>query len=258
MPFIDTHCHMDTYAEKSGEAFESWWANVSPRPEAIVHVACEIENFEYAQNLSNRYKEVYAAYGIHPEVADSYCETVEEKLKAALAHPKAVALGEIGLDYHYEGATHKKQMEVFARQLDLGIALKKPIVLHLREADDDALQVLSQAKIDKVKIHVHSFSANPDFAEKLLSLPSRTFIGFTGIVTFKNAQNVRDSASIVPLDRLLLETDAPYLAPVPFRGKPSHAGMIPKIAETLAQVKGVPVDALMLAARQNTKICYGI
>lgn len=258
MNFVDTHCHMDTFEERTGESFESWWESVKPRPDAIVQVACEREGFPFAKKLSEAHPEVYAAYGIHPQNADSYDAQTEAALLKLWAHPKTVGIGEIGFEYHYECASHERQREVFMRQLELGKPFRKVFVLHLREADADALAVLQNADLKGATLHVHSCTSGADFVEKVLTLPCRVFIGFTGILTFKNAPEVRKAASCVPMDRLLLETDAPYLAPVPFRGKPSHAGMIPETGKVLAKAKGIPFEELMHTVRQNTRDCYGI
>jgi len=179
-------------------------------------------------------------------------------LRYYLGLSKTVACGEIGLDYHYEGPAHATQKIIFDRQLRIGLEMKKPIVLHLREADEDSLSILRKAPLSGAKIHVHCYTGSPEFVMELLQLPAQVFIGFTGIITFKNAQNVRDAAKIVPLHQLLLETDAPYLAPVPYTGKPAHSGMIPIIAEQIATIKEISLDNLMNACRENTRSFYGI
>lgn len=258
MNFVDPHCHMDSFTEKSGIDLDSWWNTVSPKPDAILHVACEKSGFEYAEKISRLYPNVYTAFGIHPQNADSYDAETEECLMRLWASPKTVGIGEIGFDYHYETASRKKQREVFERQLEIGSPFHKVFVLHLREADDDSLNVLQHAHLQNATLHIHSCTASCRFVEAALQLPCRVYVGFTGILTFKNAESVREAASRVPLNRLLLETDSPYLAPVPFRGKPSHAGMIPQIGEVLAQVKNIPFEELMKQVRQNTRDCYGI
>ncbi len=258
MNFVDSHCHMDSFTEKSGIDLDSWWNTVSPKPDAILHVACEKSGFEYAEKISRLYPNVYTAFGIHPQNADSYDAETEECLMRLWASPKTVGIGEIGFDYHYETASRKKQREVFERQLEIGSPFHKVFVLHLREADDDSLNVLQHAHLQNATLHIHSCTASCRFVEAALQLPCRVYVGFTGILTFKNAESVREAASRVPLNRLLLETDSPYLAPVPFRGKPSHAGMIPQIGEVLAQVKNIPFEELMKQVRQNTRDCYGI
>jgi len=258
IPFVDTHCHIDTYEEHAKESFASLWERLDTKPEAMVHVACDPEDFEYAKNICEKHSFFYAAYGVHPSCANTFNNEIEKQLRQYLSLPKTVACGEIGLDYHYEGPSREMQKNIFDRQLRLGLEMGKPLVLHLREADADSLSILRKARLSGAKLHVHCYTGSPEFAMELLELPAEVFIGFTGIITFKNAQNVRDAAKIVPIHRLLLETDAPYLAPVPYRGKPAHSGMIPIIAEHLAAIKEVSLENLMRACRENTRLCYGI
>jgi TatD DNase family protein len=256
--FVDTHCHLDTYEEQTQESFESLWAKMEVKPEAMIQVACDPHEFEYAKIMSEKYDFIYAAYGVHPQYVDSYRPEHEELLKSYLVHPKAVACGEFGLDYHYGAESKEAQCLLFEKELEIGLQKGKPLVLHLREAEKDSLSILRNAPIQNHPIHVHCFTGTPAFAEALLKLSSSIYIGFTGIISFKNAENVRAAAKIVPLERLLLETDAPYLAPVPFRGKPAHSGMIPLIAEHLAQVKNITKEELLSLCRENTRQCYHI
>ena len=232
--FIDTHCHLDSYEQHSGETLDALFARLPhdpdsnvQAPEAYIHVACDPADFARAQELSEKYANVYTAYGIHPEYVLTETAEDEARLQEYLKHPKCIACGEFGLDYHYGSDTKLEQVKLFERHLELGLATQKPLVLHLREADDDALAVLRTANLHDRNVHVHCFTGTPEFVEQLLQLDANIFVGFTGIVTFNNAQNVRDAAALVPLDQMLLETDAPYMAPVPFRGKPCHSGYIP-------------------------------
>ena len=276
--FIDTHCHIDSYERHAGESFDTLLARFQNSdftndrnsakekaaaakiacPEAFIHVACDPADFETASTLSEKYPFVYTAYGIHPEYVETETAEDEARMMEFLKLPKCVACGEFGLDYHYGAETKATQVKLFERHLQLGIESGKPLVLHLREAEDDALAVLRTANLHNRKIHVHCFTGTPEFVESLLALDAQIFVGFTGIVTFNNAQNVRDAAAIVPIDQMLLETDAPYMAPVPFRGKPCHSGYIPFIAEKLAEIKNVPVEELYRHCRENTRKCYGI
>ena len=264
--FIDTHCHIDTYEEQSKEAFVALLARLDAgefqMPEAFIHVACNPADFEYARELSERYPFIYIAYGIHPEYVLTETADDEARLIEFLKHPKCVACGEFGLDYHYDIEHRKEQIKLFERHLQLGIESGKPLVLHLREADEDALAILRNADLKGKNVHVHCFTGTPEFAGQLLELGasknSNFFVGFTGIVTFKNAQNVRDAAALTPLDQMLLETDSPYMAPIPYRGKPCHSGYIPYIAEKLAEVKGITVEEIYKHCRENTRKCYGI
>jgi len=263
--FVDTHCHIDSYERHAGESFDALLERLAhdadPNvglPEAFVHVACDPADFDRARELSEKYDNVYAAYGIHPEYVDTETPEDEARLLEFLAHPKCVACGEFGLDYHYAPDSAPRQVALFERHLRLGLESGKPLVLHLREADSDALAVLRNADLRNHKIHVHCFTGTPEFVANLLKLDAEIYIGFTGIITFKNAQNVRDAAFLVPPGQMLLETDSPYMAPIPYRGKPCHSGYIPYIAQKLAEIKQMPVEELYRQCRENTRRCYGI
>lgn len=265
--FIDTHCHIDSYERHAGETFDALLARLQDPettasgqalPEAFIHVACDPADFDYARTLSEKYPNIYAAYGIHPEYVETETPEDEARMLDFLKHPKCVACGEFGLDYHYGADTREQQVKLFERHLDLALGCNKAIVLHLREADDDALAILRSADLREKNVHIHCFTGTSEFAEALLALDANIYIGFTGIITFKNAQNVRDAADLVPNDRILLETDAPYMAPIPYRGKPCHSGFIPFIAQKLAETKKLPVEELYRLCRENTRRCYGI
>ena len=203
--FIDTHCHIDSYERHAGENFDTLLARLSHDsdpaimlPEAFIHVACDPADFDYARELSEKYGNVYAAYGIHPEYVETETPEDEARMLEMLKHPKCVACGEFGLDYHYGADTREAQTKLFERHLRLGIESGKPLVLHLREADDDALAILGNAPLKGVNVHVHCFTGTRDFAERLLALEAEIFIGFTGIVTFKKSPTVKCSWKPTP------------------------------------------------------------
>ncbi|MCQ2092099.1 MAG: TatD family hydrolase [Fibrobacter sp.] len=227
-------------------------------PEAFIHVACDPKDLARGVELIEKYPFVYGAFGIHPEYVSDTTPEDEARVAELLKHPKCVACGEIGLDYHYGADKKSEQCKLFERQLDIGITSGKPLVFHLREADDDALAILRNAPLHEKNIHVHCFTGTPEFVEELLALDANVFIGFTGIVTFKSAQNVRDAAALVPYNQILLETDSPYMAPVPHRGKTCHSGFIPYTAQMLADIKKIPVEELYRQCRENTLNCYFI
>lgn len=295
--FIDSHCHLDAYEEYSGEKLDELFARLQaateaarvtqdnvtafpipnlngPKtwsssktnvddpnvrmPEAFIHVACDPKDLDRGVELIEKYSFVYGAFGIHPEYVSVTTPEDEARVAELLKHPRCVACGEIGLDYHYGAEKKAEQRKLFERQLQIGIASGKPLVFHLREADEDALGILRNANLKNRNIHVHCFTGSPDFVEELLSLDANVFIGFTGIVTFKSAQNVRDAAMLVPYNQILLETDSPYMAPVPHRGKTCHSGFIPYTAQMLADIKKIPIDELYRQCRENTRNCYGI
>lgn len=267
MDFIDTHCHLDSILAKLDlpdfPAFRARFlaAEAGGTTDAefggCITISCDPDSIDAAMGLM-RNDMVHAAFGIHPHDAKSYGPELEARLRAAMADPKTVAWGEIGLDYHYNMSPPQIQREVFARQIRMGVEHGKPLIIHTREAEADTLEVMIREAPADWKIHVHCFTSSRDMSERLLAAFPNLCLGFTGIVTFKNAQELQDVAKATPLDRLLLETDGPYLAPVPHRGKPAHPGHIPLIAGKIAEIKGVAVDKVYAAARENTRRIYGI
>lgn len=282
MDFIDTHCHLDSILAKLGMtdfgAFKARYLTGIPDPSdtpgtndtavttklapwsafgGCITISCDPDSIGPALGLM-RNDGVYGAFGIHPHDAKAYGPELEAKLIAAMADPKTVAWGEIGLDYHYNMSPPEIQRQVFARQIRLGVEHGKPLIIHTREAEADTLELMLREAPPDWKIHVHCFTSSPDMADKLLAAFPNLCLGLTGIVTFKNAQELQEVAKATPLERLLLETDGPYLAPIPYRGKPAHPGHIPYIAMKIAELKGVQVGVVYAAARENTRRIYGI
>lgn len=266
-PYVDTHCHIDSVLTRENITWPELLARMGdPLPAAMVHVACHPEQLAWAEEFartaaekqSSRNPVIRCAYGIHPHEASLYNDSVEQELLRLQGTPHAVAFGEIGLDYHYDYSPRSVQCHVFERQLQLAKQLGKPVVLHTREADDDTLEILQRHDSPNLLVHVHCYTGSAEFAQKLLGLSGSYYFGFTGVVTFKNADNVRAAVRVIPADRLLLETDAPYLAPIPWRGKTAHSGMIPTIAQALAEVRDESLTQLLAACRANTRRFYGI
>jgi TatD DNase family protein len=262
MNFIDTHCHIDTILEKTGGTAEALFEQMNPLPEAIVHVACDPDDFNWGREFLLRKTingvKIYGVFGVHPLEAESFCPQAETEIFECLKLPNTLALGEIGLDYHYQAYNAEVQKKVFLRQLEIGLELKKNFVFHMREAESDSFDILKSIDSKNVKAHIHCYTGTPDFAEKVLSLKGTYFFGFTGAITFNKTETIREAASLIPQDKILLETDAPYLAPVPFRGKTCTPAMVPNIAQTLAAIKNVSPDKMLKICRENTKRMYGV
>lgn len=258
-PFVDTHCHIDSILARDKITWPELQARMVASPaEKIIHVACHPDGLEWARDFCEQETDVYGAFGIHPHEASLYTESIEAWLRGQMGARKAVAFGEIGLDYHYDYSPRDIQKNVFGRQLRLACEQGKPVVLHTREADEDTLALLQDFDSPDLRIHVHCYTGSPEFAQRLLDLKGEFYFGFTGVLTFKNGENVRAAARVIPRDRLLLETDGPYLAPVPWRGQTAHPGMIPAIATALAACRGEDTAELMKACRENTRRFYGI
>ena len=194
--------------------------------------------------MAEKYDYIYAAVGIHPGNLDS--GTTVGEIEELAKHPRCVAIGEIGLDYYWTQDNKPKQREVFCKQLELGRKIEKPVIVHDRDAHADTLEILKEYKPFGV---VHSFSGSPEMAKELLDLGF--YIGIGGVITFKNARRLPEVVKILPDDRILLETDAPYLAPVPFRSKTNHSALIYYAAEKIAEIRETTVEHILKISFEN-------
>jgi TatD DNase family protein len=200
--------------------------------------------------------DVHATVGVHPHEAASVTDATIDALEALSRAPRVVAIGETGLDYHYEHSPRAAQREAFARFIQLARRRGLPLSVHLRNADDDAVEVLRGEGADAVGGVIHCFSSDVDAARRFLDLGFH--ISFSGIVTFKTADELRAAARLVPRDRLLIETDAPFLAPIPFRGRRNEPALVLKTAALLAEVRGEPLPDLAAATSANTRRLFAL
>jgi len=258
LPLIDTHCHLDLLQDKAHcPDWASLRALIQPLPELMIQVACHPDTFGITETMLAD-ADIYGTFGVHPHDASLYTDAVEVDLQRRLTHPKAVGIGEMGLDYHYDFSPRDVQKQVFARQLALGLRHGKPIVLHTREADADTMEILRAQPLQGAKIHVHCYTGSLEFAKQLIALDAEIFFGFTGVISFKTADEIRQVLAWLPEDRLLTETDSPYLAPIPHRGKNAHPGMVELILRQMAQVRNCLEMDLAQTVRANAKRCYGV
>lgn len=257
--YVDSHCHLDLILRKAKlESYADLRQEFPDHFEKAIHIACDEAAIPFALQVIQDYPEVYCGIGIHPHDARDYHDDLHQAICTYMSDPKVLAWGEIGLDYHYDYSPRAVQQEVFRRQLKEAVQLDKPIIIHTREADEDTLTILRECLHEGTQIHVHCFTGGASFAQELLKLPGQVFFGFTGVITFKNAQEIRESVQVVPLSQILLETDAPFMAPIPFRGKPAHPGHIPQIAAKIAEIKEVSLEEVYQETRANTQKMYGI
>lgn len=220
----------------------------------VINMGADLEGCRATVDLTRRYDYFYGGVGIHPECARELPENWLSQVRDMLQEPKVVALGEIGLDYHWLDECPKdRQQEVFAAQLELAKELAMPVVIHDREAHGDVLEFLQRYQPAGV---VHCFSGSWETAREILKLGM--YIGLGGVVTFKNARHAVEVAQNLPLDRLLLETDAPYMAPVPCRGKRNDSTLIAYVAEKIGQLRGMDPQAVVDIAGENTRRLFGI
>ncbi len=255
MPLIDTHCHLDfnAYDGLRDEIVAEAAANGVAR---IINPGTDLEHSRAAMRLAETYPGVYAAVGVHPNSTADFSPAHLAALRDLAAHPKVVAIGEIGLDYYWDNSPKDVQRAAFEAQLDLAAALELPVIVHNRDASDDVLAVLSAwtavlpAALRERPGVLHSFSAPQSAAERGLALGF--YLGFTGPVTFKNADELRHIAARIPADRLLVETDGPFLTPHPHRGRrPNRPAYVRFIAERLAALRAIPFDEFAAQTTAN-------
>lgn len=249
---IDSHAHLDF------SPFDDDREAVIERAEeagvvAILNVGADLASSRAAVALSEQYIFIYAAVGVHPHDAVTVTAAVLSELRALARHPKVVAVGEIGLDYYRDLSPRPVQRRAFADQLALAAELELPVVVHSREAHDDVLAVLREWDGTGV---LHSYSAGPERLEEVLGLGFS--IGISGPVTFPKADRLRAVAAAVPLDRLLVETDCPYLTPVPYRGRRNEPAYVSHVVEAVARARGGLAQAVARATADNARRVFGI
>ena len=251
---FDTHAHMDDRAFDVDRA-ELLAALPDQGLTLVMNPGCSLESSRNAAELARRYDYIYAAAGSHPDVADEVNEEVlEEYRKLCKLNPKIKAIGEIGLDYHYEDIPREIQLRAFRAQMALARELGLPVIVHERDAHEDGMAVVRE--FPEVKGVFHCYSGSAEMAKELVKLG--WYIGFTGVLTFKNARKAVEVAASIPLDRIVLETDCPYMAPEPFRGKRNDPGKLYRMAERLAEIRGLSVEEIQAITVENGKRLYRI
>ena len=246
---VDTHCHLDfeTLSNELNDVVDrAHKAGVT----RMVTISTLVRDMKKLLDITERFEDVYCSVGTHPSSSHEENDTTVEKLLEFAKNPKVVAIGEVGLDYHYDDATPTEQKRNFREHIVAARESLLPLVIHTRDADNDTCDILvEETKKGKFPFILHSFSSGEELAKTALELGG--YISFSGILTFKNAENVRQIAKTVPIDRVLVETDSPYLAPVPFRGKTNEPSFVKQTALILAEVLGVPFDELAKHTTEN-------
>ena len=251
---FDTHAHLDDRA--FNEDREALLQELPQQGLSLVmNPGCSLRSSKNADALSKQYDYIYAAVGSHPDAADEVNEAVLEQYRQLVReNPKIKAIGEIGLDYHYEDIPRELQKAAFRAQMKLAEELQLPVIVHEREAHADAMEILDE--FPTVTGVFHCYSGSAEMAKELVR--RGWYIGFTGVLTFKNAKKAVEVAKTLPHDRLVLETDCPYMAPEPFRGKRNHPGYLYRMAEKLAELWELPVEEVQTITLENGKRLYHI
>ena len=251
---FDTHAHMDDRAFNADRT-----ALLESLPQQglalVMNPGCSLASSRNAVALAEQYDFLYAAVGSHPDACDEVNDSVIEAYrKLCQQHPKIKAIGEIGLDYHYEDIPRPLQLQAFRAQMALAQELDLPVIVHERDAHEDGMAVVKE--FSKVKGVFHCYSGSAEMAKQLVELG--WYIGFTGVLTFKNARRAVETAAAIPLERIVLETDCPYMAPEPFRGRRNDPGYLYRMAEKLAEIRGLSVEEVARITTENGKRLYRI
>jgi TatD DNase family protein len=255
MDLIDTHCHL-TFEELGGDVAAVIERSKTAGVTGWITVGTDPQENQNAVELANKFENMYAAVGIHPHDARTVTADTLKELQELAQHNKVVAIGETGLDYHYKFSSHDEQKRVFAKHLKIAVELNLPVIVHCREAFEETMEILEQFG-DVKKVVFHCFSGSAEQAETILD--KGYFISFTGVVTFKNAEKTRRAAEVVPLDRLMVETDCPYMSPEPMRKqKINEPALMIHTAKQLAELKGMSLADFAEAVTATSKAFFGL
>lgn len=248
---FDTHAHLNDPAFDNDRE-EILLGLKDKGVEYVMNVGCCLESSRDCIAMAEKYPFVYASVGSHPDSADEVNDAVLDAYRRMAQHPKVKAIGEIGADYYYEDIPREIQLKAFRMQMELARELKMPVIIHEREAHDDGMRIVKEFK--DVTGVFHCYSGSAEMARQLVNMG--WYIGFTGVLTFKNARKAVETASRIPLDRIVLETDCPFMAPEPFRGKRNDPGYLYCMAERLAQLRNISVEEVHAITMQNAKQLY--
>ena len=250
---FDTHAHLNdpAFDEDRAELLETFRdAGVG----MVMNVGCCLASSRDCIALAESYPWIYASVGTHPDSADEVNEEVLEAYRQMCRHEKVKAIGEIGLDYYYETIPRQVQQRAFRMQMELARELDMPVIIHERNAHEDGMNIVRA--FPKVTGVFHCYSGSAEMARQLVNMG--WYIGFTGVLTFKNARKAVETAQRIPLERIVLETDCPFMAPEPYRGKRNHPGYLIQMAQKLAQIRGLDVEEVIRVTTENAKRLYRI
>ena len=248
---FDTHAHMNDPAYDADRE-EVLLGLKEKGVELVMNVGCCLESSKDCIAMAEKYPFVYASVGSHPDSADEVNEQVIEAYRQMAQHPRVLAIGEIGLDYYYETIPRQVQQQAFRMQLQLAKELNMPVIVHERNAHDDGMRIVKE--FIGVTGVFHCYSGSAEMARQLVDLG--WYIGFTGVLTFKNARKAVETAESIPLERIVLETDCPFMAPEPFRGKRNDPGYLYRMAQRLAEIRSLPIEQVWEVTTANAKRLY--
>lgn len=255
---FDTHCHLNPrYLKEDVEDVIERAHAAGVTRLTVIGCGPSIEETKESLRIAERFEGVYATIGLHPHESSEWNDTLAAQLEELASHPKVVAIGECGLDYHYDHSPREQQRDAFRAQLALAERVDKPVVIHNRSSDEDCIAILREHYKDRqARGVIHCFSSGQELADCALELGFH--LGFTGIITFKNGENVREVLRNTPRDRIVIETDAPFLAPIPYRGKTNEPAYVRHVAEKIAEVHSLSFEEVAEQTTANARALYGV
>lgn len=257
--FIDSHCHLD-FPEFQARLPEVLGNMETAKVSHALCVSVDLPDFPNVLKLALEHPNLYASVGVHPDYEDTPEPTLEFLVETALKHSKIVAIGETGLDYYRMGDRSYESMEWqrerFRTHIRASVASKKPLIIHTRSASEDTIKILKEEGAQQIGGVMHCFTESYEVAKAAMEMGF--YISFSGIVTFKSAKELQETCKQVPLDRMLIETDSPYLAPIPYRGKTNEPAWVSKVGEFIANLKNVPIEVLAKETSNNFYECFQI
>ncbi|MGM0508849.1 MAG: TatD family hydrolase [Fusobacteriota bacterium] len=251
MKLIDAHSHIDD--KRFSKDFDEVMERAKNELEFFVNIGVDLETSKRSIEFAKNYSYVYATVGVHPHDVKNYNALLEEQLEELAKNKEVLAIGEIGLDYYKDYSPRDVQRDVFRKQLEMAMRVDKPVVIHMREATEDTVKILEE--YSGVRGIIHSYSGSAETAERL---KDRFYFSISGPVTFKNATRLREVVKSLPLDRILVETDCPYLTPEPNRGKRNEPSYVKYVAKKVADIHGIELEELIKITNINTKKAYEI
>lgn len=250
MKIIDSHVHLNSaqFDEDRVEVFK----RIKDELDFVVNIAYDLESSEISVDYANNYDFIYATVGFHPDEIEGYSDEAENRLEElAKNNSKVLAIGEIGLDYHWMTRPKEEQWEIFRKQLRLAKRVGKPVVIHTREAMEDTIKILNE--FPEITGILHCYPGSVETAKQMID---RFYLGIGGVLTFKNAKKLVDVVNEIPLEKLIIETDCPYMAPTPYRGKRNEPVYTKEVAKKIAEIKNISYDEVVRVTNENTRKAY--
>lgn len=246
---VDTHVHLND--ERFDEDRLDLFKKIEETMDFVVNIGYNLKSSEISLNYAKEFPFIYATVGLHPAEEEAYTEELENKLRELASHEKVVAIGEIGLDYHWMTKSREEQARIFRRQMQLAEELDKPVVIHTRDAMEDTVNILNE--FPKVRGILHCYPGSYEIAKKVVD---RYYLGIGGVLTFKNAKKLVEVVENIPLEHLVLETDCPYMTPVPFRGKRNEPPYTEFVAKKIAELKNTTYEEVVNITNENARKAY--